>query len=131
MKDAIGTNGYHFTRKAKSSNLPPFLVYERLKLMCESAMTAHATVVPIPDIANNTTNKVFAATTLVNRDTRANPKLTKIAFIGMFRLFNFPNTFRICPLSLIAKNIREQTYNPEFATDKTAVKITKFMISDA
>lgn len=69
------------------------------------------------------TYTVFGATTLVSSDRADTPIVTNKALIGILRLDNFFVKTGPFPSFESAQSIRDDAYNPEFATDKTAVMI--------
>lgn len=94
-------------------------------------MDIHTTTRTIPEIEISHTYTVFGATILVSRDRADTPIVTNNALIGILRLDSFFVKAGPFPSFESDQSIRDDAYNPEFATDKTAVMIIKFMKSAA
>lgn len=95
---------------------------------CDAAMAIQTMTTASPDTETRTIYTVCAGITLDIRD-KIPPKMLKTnATIGIPLLFNFPKDLPIIPSFDRDHNMRVAQYSPEFAQDKIAVKITKFMI---
>src|SRR5688500_13265584 len=80
------------------------------------------------------TSTMYTVSGAIILDNKAKPPpnmLKMIAYIGTPRFDNFAKIGDIVFLSASDQSILEDAYRPEFAADKIAVKITKFIISAA
>lgn len=129
--EAIGTKGYQGVRYASLSTEFPSRRYCLRNINCEALMLIHTTTTASPDMDTSAIYTVPGATILESSASPPPIILRMTAFSGTPCFDNFANKGEMVFLSASDHSIRDDAYNPEFAADKIAVKITKFITSAA